>query len=115
MIMYDVAIFVPGRRERLAGSPDDEHALDARGLRDGSIRHRLEIDPRTAAQESVRRDEQPGLAIDQAGRDRRCRVAREDRREDRADPADCKDRDHGLGQHREQDPDSVALAHPELA
>ena len=109
----DVAPLCPRHVERVASAGHDEHALHRRRGLDCGVRDRLEIDPCPAAQEPIRGDEQLRLAVGEARRDRRGAVAREDRREDRPDAADGQHRDDGLDQHRQQDPDPVALGDAE--
>ncbi len=65
-------------------------------------------DPRPAAEEAVRGDEHRRLAVGEPGRHGGRPVPAEDRRVDRLQPAERQHRDHGLDEHRQQDPDPVA-------
>ena len=76
----------------------------------GGARARQGPDDRTAAPETVRRDENAGLAIRKAaGRSRRS-ITGEDRAVDRAQLPEGQDGHHGLDQHGQEDAHAVALA-----
>ncbi len=72
----------------------------------------LSVNPRAASEEAVRRDQDGRLAIGEAGGDRRCPVAAEDRRVDRLQSAEREHGDHGLDQHRQEDPHPIAAPDP---
>ena len=107
-----VALRVPRRGDGIARTADDEDPANRRRERRGLVRDGLERHPRTSAQESVGRDEHARVAVGEPRGHGRGGVAREDRGVDRADPAEREDRDHGLRQQREQDPDPVPGADP---
>ena len=91
---------------------DHDRADRRRGL-DRLVGHGLEGDHRAAAQEAVGRDQVARLERVEPGRDRRRRVAAEDRREDGPQPAQREHGDGRLDQHRQEDPDPRPLPHPD--
>jgi hypothetical protein len=88
----------------------DDHALHRRRRRDGLVGRLLHLHDLAAPVEAVSRDERLRLAVLEPRSHRLGAVAREARRVDRADSHDRQGRDRGLGRHRQEHADAVALA-----
>ncbi len=104
----------PRHPQVAAGSADDEDVLDRRHRGDRGVGDRLEVHPGAAPEEPVGGDQELRPAVLEPARDRRRGIAREDRREDGPEPTDRQDRDDRLREHRQQDPDPIALPDPEV-
>ena len=101
-----------GQARRTEAPDDDDRPYRRRGG-DRLVGHRLELDRRAAAQEAVGGHEVGRLERGQASGDGRRRVAAEDRAEDGPEPAEREHDDRRLREHRQEDADPAALAHPE--
>ena len=111
LVPPSVALRIPRRRRRPHPEPaDDDHPADRRRQGHGLVGDGLHRHDRAAPEEAVRGDEDTGLAIPKSRGDGRGAVAREDRREDRPDPAEGERRDDRLDEHRKEDPDPIAGA-----
>ena len=106
---------VPPRRPRdFSAEPAiDQHGLHRRALGHGLVGGLLHLHDLPAAVEAVGGDQQRGLAVGQARGDGAGAKAREAGRVDGADPHHGQRGDRGLGRHRQEDADPVALAYPE--
>ena len=102
----DVALRVPG--DVGPGAADDQASLDRGRCGQRLVGGRLHRHRLAAPREAVGGDQQRGLAVGEAAGDRIGAVAGEDRDVDRAELADGEDRDHRLGDHRQEDADPVA-------
>ncbi len=106
-----VDLVVPG--DLLAGTAYDEHVVDHVGLGAGLVDGRLERRGGAAAVAAVGGDDDPGLAVGEAGGQRVGGEAAEDHRVRGADPGAGQHRDDRLGDHRQVDRDPVAGADAE--
>ncbi len=104
-----IAIRVPGCRGRtLAEPPDHDDTADAWRQRDGLVGDCLHRHDAASSQEPIRGDQHRGFAVPKPSRNGRSRVPREDRREDRPQPAESQRRYDRLEKHRQEDPDPVS-------
>jgi hypothetical protein len=108
---------VPARRERVLvlASSERDHVLDARALRDGLVRVRLQRDDLSPAPGAVRGDEDLRLGVVDPVAER---IRAEAAEHDRMRSSDPRAREHGdrqLRHHPEVDVHSVALAHTQRA
>ena len=108
---------VPARRERVLvlASPERDHVLDARTLRDGLVRVRLQRDDLSPAPGAVRGDQDLRLGVVDPVAER---VRAEAAEHDRVRSSDPRAREHGdrqLRHHPEVDVHPVALAHTQRA
>ena len=95
---------------RGAAARHDEHAAHRRAAElDRVIGGLLHRDPRAAAEERVRGDQDLRLGVGEPGRDRLGAVAREARHRDRAELQRREQRRDGLGQHRQEQRDAIAV------
>ena len=106
-----IAARCPGHLDPIVQSAHDHHPADTRRGLDRRVGSFLEAYHVAAAQKPVGRNEDGRLAVGEAGRNGRCAVAREDRRVDRAELPEGENGDDGLHEHRQEDPDPVALAY----
>ena len=90
--------------------PTTSIVLDGRRLCDCGVRGLLHADLAAAAESAVDRDKQGGTGVVQPARNRRGRIAGEDRDVDRLQLAKSQYRDDRLWQQRQEDADAVAFA-----
>ena len=91
----------------------DDDVADARAGVGGLARDRLQRDRLAAAERDVGGDQRHGLAVVEPGGDGLRAEAGEDRDRDRADLGAGQERDDGLRDHRQEQPDPVAPADPQ--
>ena len=98
-----------GHRDVLAGSLQDDHALDARRSRQRPVDARLKLDHLAPPPAAVGGDDDPRLAVVDAVLDRLARESPEDDGVDDPDPRARQHRHRGLRHHRHVDRHPVPL------
>ena len=91
----------------------DEHRPDRGALGHGLVGRLLQLHDLAATVEAVGRDQELGLAVGETGRHGARAEPGEARRVDGGDPRHREHGDRGLGRHRQEDPDAIALSDAE--
>ena len=94
---------------------DNHHRMNARDPRHGFVGGFLHCDDLAAPREPVGGDHCDRATSLESDGDGLRAVAREDREKDRTQLATREEGDNGLGQHREEQPDRIALRTPPAA